>query len=163
MNHVTRQFQQRLAAFREMDDKRRSTVCDVMKISQKTHLRLLAAIRAETGQLTKQERFREIVAKVRDWLGDGDPKAISLVAGAAALGVSKNQVGRARDVIIRERLGAMEEPKLALMAKPAPPPKSARRWHDGAELKWWPKPAGKRRVRLVVTNENCFEFAEVGT
>ena len=163
MNHDTQRFQQRLAAFREMDDKRRSTVCDVMKISQKTHLRLLAAIRAETGQLTKQERFREIVAKVRDWLGDGDPKAISLVAGAAALGVSKNQVGRARDVIIRERLGAMEEPKLALMAKPAPPPKSARRWHDGAELKWWPKPAGKRRVRLVVTNENCFEFAEVGT
>jgi len=123
MNHDTKRFQQRLAAFRDMDDKRRSTVCDVMKISQKTHLRMLAAIRAETGTLTKQERFREIVAMVRDWLGDGDPKAISLVAGAAALGVSKNQVGRARDVIIRERLDAMDAPKLALMAKQAPPPK----------------------------------------
>jgi hypothetical protein len=106
-----------------MSDKRRSTVCDVMKISQKTHLRMLAEIRKETGTPTKQERFRQIVAMVRDWLGDGDPKAISLVAGAAALGVSKNQVGRARDVIIRERLDAAEAPKLALMAKPAPPPK----------------------------------------
>jgi hypothetical protein len=94
-----------------------------MQISQKTHLRLLAEIRKETGTLTKAERFREIVAMVRDWIGDGDPKAISLVAGAAALGVSKNQVGRARDVIIRERLDAAEAPKLALMAKPAPPPK----------------------------------------
>ena len=123
MNHDTQRFQLRLAAFRLMDDKRRSTVCEAMKISQKTHLRLLAAIRAETGQLTKQERFREIVIMVRDWLGDGDPKAISLVAGAAALGVSKNQVGRARDVIVRERLDAMEEPKLALAPKPEPPPK----------------------------------------
>jgi hypothetical protein len=146
-----------------MDDKRRHVVCEAMQISQKTHLRMLAAIRAETGTLTKQERFREIVIMVRDWLGDGDPKAISLVAGAAALGVSKNQVGRARDVIVRERLDAMEESRLALVAKPAPKPKSARRWHDGAELKWWPKPAGKRRVRLVVTDENHFEFAEVGT
>jgi hypothetical protein len=123
MNNVTKQFQLRLAAFREMPDKRRATVCEAMRISQKTHLRLLAEIRKETGTLTKQERFRQIVAMVRDWLGDGDPKAISLVAGAAALGVSKNQVGRARDVIIRERLDAMEEPKLALMAKPAPKPK----------------------------------------
>ena len=130
MNHVTRQFQQRLAAFREMDDKRRSTVCDVMKISQKTHLRLLAAIRAETGTLTKQERFRQIVAMVRDWLGDGDPKAISLVAGAVALGVSKNQVGRARDVIVRERTDATEAPRLKLVAKPQPPTPSKRRKVD---------------------------------
>jgi hypothetical protein len=163
MNHVTRQFQQRLAAFRDMDDKRRSTVCDVMKISQKTHLRLLAEIRKETGTLTKAERFREIVAMVRDWLGDGDPKAISLVAGAKALGVSTNQVARARDAIMRERLDGIDAPRLALMAKPEPKLKSARRWHDGAELRWWPKPAGKRRVRLVVTEENHFEFAEVGT
>jgi hypothetical protein len=106
-----------------MDDKRRSTVCDVMKISQKTHLRMLAAIRAETGQLTKAERFREIVAMVRDWIGDGDPKKISLVAGAKALGVSTNQVSRARNAIVRERLDGMEAPKLALIAKPAPPPK----------------------------------------
>jgi hypothetical protein len=123
MNHDTQRFQQRLAAFREMEDKRRHVVCEAMQISQKTHLRMLAVIRAETGQLTKQERFREIVGRVRDWLGDGDPKAISLVAGAAALGVSKNQVGRARDVIIRERQDAMEEPKLALITKPEPPPK----------------------------------------
>ena len=123
MNHDTKRFQQRLAAFREMDDKRRHVVCEAMGISQKTHLRMLAEIRKETGQPTKQERFREIVAMVRDWLGEGDPKAISLVAGAAALGVSKNQVGRARDVIIRERLDAMDAPKLALVAKPAPPPK----------------------------------------
>jgi hypothetical protein len=162
MNHVTRQFQQRLAAFREMDDKRRSTVCEAMRISQKTHLRLLAEIRKETGQLTKAERFREIVAMVRDWIGDSDPKKISLVAGSKALGVSTNQVARARDAIVRERLDGMEAPKLALIAKPVAKPKSARRWHDGAELKWWPKPAGKRRVRLVVTDENHFEFAEVG-
>ena len=123
MNHDTQRFQQRLAAFRDMPDKRRHVVCEAMKISQKTHLRLLAEIRKETGTLTKAERFREIVIMVRDWLGDGDPKAISLVAGAAALGVSKNQVGRARDVIIRERLDAMEEPKLALVPKPEPPPK----------------------------------------
>jgi hypothetical protein len=163
MNHDTQRFQQRLAAFRQMSDKRRHVVCEAMQISQKTHLRMLAEIRKETGQPTKQERFRQIVAMVRDWLGDGDPKAISLVAGAAALGVSKNQVGRARDVIIRERLDAAEAPKLALMAKPAPKPKSARRWHDGAELRWWPKPVGKRRVRLVVTDENHFEFSEVRT
>jgi hypothetical protein len=69
---------------------------------------------------------------VRDWLGDGDPKAISLVAGAAALGVSKNQVGRARDVIVRERLDAAEAPKLALVAKPAPPTERPR-----AEKLFW--------------------------
>ena len=45
MNHVTRQFQPRLATCRTMEDTRRSTVCEAMKISQKTHLRLLAAIR----------------------------------------------------------------------------------------------------------------------
>jgi hypothetical protein len=146
-----------------MDDKRRHVVCEAMQISQKTHLRMLAAIRAETGQLTKQERFREIVAMVRDWIGDGDPKAISLVAGAAALGVSTNQVSRARNAIVRERLDGMEAPKLALIAKPVAKPKSARRWHDGAELRWWPKPAGKRRVRLVVTDKNHFEFSEIGT
>jgi hypothetical protein len=161
MNHVTKQFQQRLAAFRTMDDKRRHVVCEAMQISQKTHLRLLAEIRKETGTLTKAERFREIVTAVRDWIGDSDPKKISLVAGAKALGVSTNQVARARDAIMRERLDGMEAPKLALVAKPAAKPKSARRWHDGAELKWWPKPAGKRRVRLVVTDENHFEFSEV--
>jgi hypothetical protein len=123
MNNVTKQFQIRLAAFREMPDKRRSTVCEAMKISQKTHLRLLAEIRKETGQLTKAERFREIVAMVREWIRDHDPKEISLVAGAKALGVSTNQVARARDVIIRERLDGMEAPKLALIAKPAPTPK----------------------------------------
>jgi hypothetical protein len=106
-----------------MEDKRRSTVCEAMKISQKTHLRLLAEIRKETGQLTKAERFREIVAMVRDWIGDGDPKKISLVAGAKALGVSTNQVARARDAIMRERLDGMEAPRLALAAKPAPKPK----------------------------------------
>jgi hypothetical protein len=106
-----------------MPDKRRSTVCEAMKISQKTHLRLLAEIRKETGQLTKQERFREIVAMVRDWIRDSDPKKISLVAGAAALGVSTNQVARARDAIMRERLDGMEAPKLALVAKPEPKPK----------------------------------------
>jgi hypothetical protein len=163
MNHDTKRFQQRLAAFRAMDDKRRSTVCEAMKISQKTHLRLLAEIRKETGTLTKAERFREIVAMVRDWIGDGDLKKISLVAGAKALGVSTNQVARARDAIVRERLDGIDAPKLALAPKSEPKPKSARRWHDGAELRWWPKPAGKRRVRLVVTDENHFEFAEVGT
>jgi len=162
MNNVTKQFQLRLAAFREMPDKRRATVCEAMRISQKTHLRLMAEIRKETGQLTKAERFREIVGRVRDWIGDGDPKAISLVAGAAALGVSKNQVGRARDVIVRERMDATEAPRLKLVAKPIAKPKSARRWNDGTELKWWPKPPRKRRVRLTVTNENHFEFAEVG-
>ena len=163
MNNVTKQFQLRLAAFREMPDKRRATVCEAMRISQKTHLRLLAEIRKETGQLTKAERFREIVGRVRDWIGDGDARAMSLALASRALSISTSQAGRARDVIVRERMDATEAPKLALMAKPAPKPKSARRWHDGAELKWWPKPAGKRRVRLVVTNENHFEFAEVGT
>ena len=123
MNHVTKQFQQRLAAFRQMEDKRRSTVCEAMKISQKTHLRLLAEIRKETGQLTKAERFREIVAMVREWIRDHDPKEISLVAGAKALGVSTNQVARARDAIMRERLDGIDAPRLALIAKPAPPPK----------------------------------------
>jgi hypothetical protein len=41
--------------------------------------------------------------------------------------------------------------------------KPAHRWNDGLELRWWPKPAGKRRVRLVVTDSNHFDFAEVGT
>jgi hypothetical protein len=123
MNNVTKQFQLRLAAFREMPDKRRATVCEAMRISQKTHLRLLAEIRKETGTLTKQERFREIVGRVRDWIRDHDPKEISLVAGAKALGVSTNQVARARDAIIRERLDGMQSSKLALMAKPAPKPK----------------------------------------
>jgi hypothetical protein len=39
------------------------------------------------------------------------------------LGVSTNQVARARDAIVRERLEGMEVPKLALLANPEPPPK----------------------------------------
>jgi hypothetical protein len=123
MNNVTKQFQLRLAAFREMPDKRRATVCEAMRISQKTHLRMLAEIRKETGQLTKAERFREIVGRVRDWIGDGDARAMSLASASRALSISTSQAGRARDVIVRERLEGMEVPKLALLANPPTPPK----------------------------------------
>jgi hypothetical protein len=125
MNNVTKQFQLRLAAFREMPDKRRSTVCEAMRISQKTHLRLLAEIRKETGQLTKAERFCEIVGRVRDWIGDGDARAISLALASRALSISTSQAGRARDVIVRERMDATEAPRLKLVAKRqlVPPPK----------------------------------------
>lgn len=164
MNHDTQRFQERLAAFRLMEDKRRSTVCEAMQISQKTHLRLLAEIRKETGTLTKAERFREIIVMVRDWIGDSDPKKLSLMAAAKALDISTNQAARARDAIVRERLQAVAEVKAVAEPKPEPKPKVRRphRWHDGLTLRWWPVPVGKRRVRLVVTDGNEFQFAEVG-
>jgi hypothetical protein len=127
MNNVTKQFQLRLAAFREMPDKRRHVVCEAMRISQKAHLRLLAEIRKETGQLTKQERFREIVGRVRDWIGDSDARAMSLALASRALSISTSQAGRARDVILRERMDATEAPRLKLVAKPQPPPPPKRR------------------------------------
>ena len=141
MNHDTQRFQQRLAAFRAMDDKRRSTVCEVMKISQKTHLRLLAEIRRETGALTKTELFRQNVGRVRDWIGDSDPKAVSLIAASRALGLSSHQVSRARDVIIRERLDAVAEVQAVVEPKPQPKDKRPHRWNDGLTLRWWPVPS----------------------
>ena len=130
MNNVTKQFQLRLAAFREMPDKRRHVVCEAMRISQKTHLRMLAEIRKETGQLTKTERFREIVGRVRDWIGDGDARAMSLALASRALSISTSQAGRARDVIVRERMDATEAPRLKLVAKPQPPTPPKRRKVD---------------------------------
>ena len=161
MNAQQKRFQERLAEFREMPDKRRATVCEVMRISQKTHLRMLAEIRKENGTQTKTERFREIVGRVRDWIGDGEPRAMSLILASRGLGISTSQAGRARDAIIRERLDAMEGPRLAAKPKPAPKPKAGHRWHDGLSLRWWPVPSGKRRVRLIVTADNDFDFAEV--
>jgi hypothetical protein len=130
MNNVTKQFQLRLAAFREMPDKRRHVVCEAMRISQKTHLRLLAEIRKETGTLTKQERFREIVGRVRDWIGDGDARAMSLALASRALSISTSQAGRARDVIVRDRMDATEAPRLKLVANPPLPPTPKRRKVD---------------------------------
>lgn len=165
MNHDTQRFQERLAEFRLMDDKRRSTVCEAMQISQKTHLRLLAEIRKETGTLTKAERFREIIVMVRDWIGDSDPKKLSLMAAAKALDISTNQAARARDAIVRERLQAVAEVQAVADPRPEPKPKPSvrrpHRWHDGLTLRWWPVPAGKRRVRLVVTEANEFDFVQV--
>lgn len=162
MNAQQRRFQERLAEFRDMPDKRRATVCEAMKISQKTHLRMLAEIRKENGTQTKTERFREIVGRVRDWIGDGEPRAMSLILASRGLGISTSQAGRARNAIIRERLDAMEGPMLA-KPKPAPKAKAGHRWHDGLSLRWWPVPQGVRRVRLIVTAGNDFDFAEVGT
>jgi hypothetical protein len=110
-----------------MPDKRRHVVCEAMRISQKTHLRLLAEIRKETGTLTKQERFREIVGRVRDWIGDSDARAMSLALASRALSISTSQAGRARDVIVRERMDATEAPRLKLVAKPPLPPPPNRR------------------------------------
>jgi hypothetical protein len=98
-----------------------------MRISQKTHLRLLAEIRKETGTLTKQERFREIVGRVRDWIGDRDARAMSLALASRALSISTSQAGRARDVIVRERMDATEAPRLKLVAKRQPPPPKRRK------------------------------------
>jgi hypothetical protein len=117
-----------------MDDKRRSTVCDVMKISQKTHLRMLAAIRAETGTLTKAERFREIVAMVRDWIGDGDPHLVSGVTIAKAVGCSEGQANRARQAIMRKRVQPVTAPKAAWPAEPKPPKPAKLFWTIGDRL-----------------------------
>ena len=86
-----------------------------------------------------------------------------LFLASRGLGISTSQAGRARDAIIRERLDAIEGPRLAAKPKPAPKPKAAHRWHDGLSLRWWPVPQGKRRVRLIVTADNDFDFAEVGS
>jgi hypothetical protein len=63
---------------------------------------------------------------------------------ARAVGITANQAARARDVLVRERIAAERD---------AAPEQPARR-----EM----VPAGKRRVRLVVTDDNQFYFVEAG-
>ena len=119
MNNVTKQFQLRLAAFREMPDKRRATVCEAMRISHSTYGRLRAALRAEANELTPIEAFRANLERVRQFIGDRHPTAVARMEIAKGVGITPDKAARARDVIMRERL-ATEREAVKLHAEPHP-------------------------------------------
>ena len=142
MNHDTIKFQKRLDRFRTLTDKRRNVACEIMGISHSTYGRLRATLRAEANEVTPMQRFAINLANVRKFLGDRYPTSVMPAEIARAGGITANQAARARDVLVRERIAAERD---------AAPSQPSRR-----EM----VPAGKRRVRLVVTDDNQFYFVE---
>ena len=116
MNHDTQRFQQRLAAFRLLSDKRRHVACQIMGISHSTYGHLRAAMRSEANEVTPMERFRQNIEKVREFLGDRYPTTVERMEIAKGTGLTRDQAARARDAILRERYADEREAALEAAA-----------------------------------------------
>lgn len=133
-NHLL--FQVKLAQLRMMPDKSIKSVCEELGVSETARRRMMVIIRAENGQQTRIERFREIVAMVRARIGERDPQAVSQGEFVKALGISPNQFWRARSEILRERREAEADSQGPKLEPQGPKPARVRDKDNPRKLIW---------------------------
>ena len=101
--HDHEKFMALYARFRVMEDKRRIVVCTALRISHGIYGRLMRTHRAETGEKTKHQLFRERADLIEKWVGDRDPSKINNPEAARALGLSPDKTRRALAAITFQR------------------------------------------------------------
>lgn len=130
----SKEFQRKFAIFRTMAGMPRAVICERLNISNTTHCRMAAILRAESGGKTRSERAAEIRVAVEAFIGDRDPQLLTGDAIAAAVGCGRSQANRAKKAIMLERAMPVTAAKVALPAEPKPKKPGKLFWTIGNRL-----------------------------
>lgn len=127
-------FRQKLEQFRSVSHLPRWRVREMLKISNKTHGRMVAILRQEVGGKNKLERAAELRQSIEAFIGDRDPLAVTGVVIAAAVGCSRSQANRAKAAIVKERL---QRQAAVTLPPPSPPPQPVKLKVHKPERMFW--------------------------